>query len=77
MSESLIDALKDLRESIPLDKLPTYDELLAMRGIYPARQQESEGVVVEITVEDHTVLLPPEIEDGKYRARLTRIQDDE
>lgn len=42
MSESLIDALKDLRKSIPLDKLPTYDELLEMRGIYPARQQESE-----------------------------------
>ncbi len=34
---------------------------------------ESEGVVIEITVEDHTVLLPPEIENGRYTARLTRI----
>ena len=47
MDESLLDALKDLRKVIPLDKLTTYDELLAMRGIDLARQQESEGVVVE------------------------------
>lgn len=35
------------------------------------------GVVVEITVEDRTVLLPPEIENGKYSARLTRIEGEE
>lgn len=38
---------------------------------------ESKGVVVEITVEDHTVLLPPEIETRKYTAILTRLPDND
>lgn len=38
------------------------------------KERMNEGVEIEITVEDRTILLPPEIGNGRYTARLTRIQ---